>query len=74
MIGKPRYKNGDIVTFYIVDTVGVNKVITKTGYIYIVDPYGTFEQNDEPSYDIMVEQDNCLYKHIRESFVKPLLS
>lgn len=34
--------------------------------IQIVDAYGTIEQEDEPSYDICVEEENCLYKHIRE--------
>lgn len=72
MIGKPKYKYGDIVTFEILDND--DKKYRVTGYIYIVDAYGTFEQNEEPSYDIMVERshlDNtpCLYKHIRESYI-----
>ena len=38
------------------------------GSIEIVDQYGTFEQAEEPSYDILVKEENgCLYKHIRES-------
>lgn len=41
----------------------------KEGIIRIVDPNGTFEQDDEPSYDIFVEEENCLYKHINESRV-----
>jgi len=46
-----------------------------TGKVYIVDPYGTFEQNEEPSYDVMVENykgsgQACLVKHIRESKLK----
>lgn len=39
----------------------------KCGMIQIVDVYGTFEQDDEPYYDICVEEENCLYKHIRET-------
>lgn len=39
----------------------------KCGMIQIVDAYGTIEQEDEPSYDICVEEENCLYKHIRET-------
>ena len=61
MVGKPKYKVGDTVSFKFRDTV-------LTGQIYIVDKYGTFEQNEEPSYDIMVtEQFNGLHKHYRES-------
>ena len=60
MIGKPKYKHGDIVMFNWNDE-------EKIGYIYIVDSYGTFEQNEEPSYDVMVEKEECLYKHCRES-------
>ena len=62
MIGKPKYDFDDIVKFEF-----DNKI--KTGVIYIVDKYGTFEQNEEVSYDILVEEENTLYKHIREHFV-----
>lgn len=41
----------------------------KIGVVWIVDAYGTFEQNEEVSYDIYVEEENCLYKHIRQSEV-----
>lgn len=44
------------------------------GTVEIIDRYGTFEQNEEPSYDIMVDMDNngtlCLFKHIRQSLVE----
>lgn len=60
MLGKPKYKHGDIVMF---NWNGEEKI----GHIYIVDSYGTFEQNEEPSYDVMVEKEECLYKHCRES-------
>ena len=59
---KPDYNVDDLVTF---DAAGDKK----TGKVYIVDAYGTFEQNEEPSYDVMVEEENCLYKHIRESLI-----
>lgn len=38
------------------------------GDIYIVDAFGTFEQNQEVSYDIMGDMGNekRLFKHIRE--------
>lgn len=64
MIGKPRYKRQDVVCFEIAG-------MKKTGVIEIVDAYGTFFQDEEPSYDIMVNENNeeCLYKHIPESYI-----
>jgi len=59
---KQIYKEGQIVKFKI------NNII-KEGIIYIVDKYGTFEQNKEPSYDIMVTEENTLYKHIIQSMI-----
>lgn len=58
----PKYTYGDRVKFKIQDRV-------ETGVIEIVDARGTFEQNDEPSYDIFIEKQNCLYKHILQSSV-----
>lgn len=58
--GRPRYIYGDIVRIKWEDA-------EKIGKVYIVDAHGTFDQSDEPSYDILVEEDNCLYKHILES-------
>lgn len=63
MLGKPKYKRNDKVSFEI-------NGIVKQGYVCVVDAYGTFFQKDEPSYDVMVEEDNCLYKHIPESQVQ----
>lgn len=60
MIGKPKYNYNDTVSF-VID----NKV--KTGTVYIVDEYGTFEDDSDVSYDIMVEEEQTLYKHIKES-------
>ena len=62
MLGEPRFKRNDIVHFKFNDEI-------KTGYVYIVDAYGTFFQTEQPSYDVMVETENCLYKHIPESNV-----
>mgnify|MGYP003445508316 CR=1 FL=1 len=45
MIGKPKYKREDNVAFMF-------NGVEKCGVIYIVDSYGTFEQHEEPSYDI----------------------
>ena len=75
MIGRPIFKVDDKVKFDISDG---DKTLTLEGYVYIVDAYGTFEQNEEPSYDIMVEHSphfdgqKCLYKHIREHSVSAL--
>ena len=66
MIGKPKYKAGDIVTFTL-------RGSEFTGVVYIVDAFGTWEDSSDVSYDIMVENDSkygsCLYKHINESLI-----
>ena len=62
MLGHPLFKLGDTVTFKWDNG-------TKTGTIAIIDKYGTFEQNNEVSYDILVENENTLYKHIVESLI-----
>ena len=69
MIGKPKYEFGDTVVFSVVHD---DYKLSLMGVVYIVDAYGTFEQNEEPSYDVMVANGlsdgvPCLYKHIRES-------
>lgn len=70
MIGKPKYNSCDKVMFKIKED---GEWIFLNGEIYIVDAYGTWEQSEEPSYDIMVEGSPmgvpCLYKHIRESLI-----
>ena len=70
MVGKPKYDYGDIVKFKYFDN---EKEIHKTGVVYIIDRFGTFFNDSDVSYDIMVKEDNCLYKHITESFVLELL-
>ena len=74
MLGKPKYNYGDEVTFD-VTYEGVKYALK--GKVEIIDRFGTFEQNDEPSYDIMVEEGNvpfmkgaCLFKHYRESLLR----
>ena len=62
MIGKPKYKEGDVVTFQLGS-------LKKTGTIEIIDAFGTFEDNSDVSYDIMVTEENIFYKHIREDFI-----
>ncbi len=68
MIGQPKFKREQQVKF----TISMNgEERTLNGVIYIVDAYGTFEQQEEPSYDIeaFVEGEIILFKHIRESLV-----
>lgn len=71
IIGKSVLNRGDKVGFYITP-YKEKKEIFCIGNVEIIDSYGTFEQNEEPSYDIMVENFNnsgerCLVKHVRES-------
>ena len=62
MVGKPKFKEGDKVKF-VID----NKELI--GEVYIIDAYGTFFDDSDVYYDIMVEGNpyNTLYKHIKES-------
>ena len=62
MLGKPKYTYDDEVKF-VIDGKEV------CGKIAIIDAYGTFEQNEEVSYDILVSAEpwDILYKHILES-------
>lgn len=71
MIGKPKFKKDEMVKFKLSDN---KKNYVFEGKILIVDAYGTFEQNEEVSYDILVEgkfvcETPCLVKHVRESDV-----
>ena len=59
MIGKPKYNINDRVKFKLYDEI-------IKGYVYIIDPYGTFDYTEDVSYDIMSVEKNCLYKHIPE--------
>jgi len=70
MLGKPKYDYGELVEFSILlDNIEYSLV----GKVYIIDAYGTFEQNKDVSYDIMVEESPlhnggpCLYKHLIET-------
>ena len=66
-VGQPQYLLGDSVRFHLLDSK--RNHIFKDGTIRIVDAFGTIEQQEEPSYDIeVIENDEAyLYKHIRES-------
>ena len=68
MKGNPKYKIGDSVQFML-ENEGMFH-----GKVYIIDPYGTFEDPSDVSYDIMVEdwgpkKEECLFKHIPEKIV-----
>ena len=62
-----KYVIGDVVTF----SFSEDELLE--GMVYIVDRYGTFEQNEEPSYDIYRFENNTLYKHIRQQYVKSFI-
>jgi len=67
MLGKPKYKLGDNVSFKIDNE-------TYNGYIYIIDKYGTWDDNSDVSYDIIVnnwgeKKEECLFKHITEKLI-----
>lgn len=62
MLGKPKYKEGITVKFIIGNEL-------KTGVIWVVDKFGTFDYREDVSYDIMVESENMFYKHIPEKYV-----
>ena len=64
----PKYNYNDVVSFKIKDYNDKERILT--GSVYIIDRYGTFEQHEEVSYDITVddsEEGRILFKHIRES-------
>ena len=61
MQGNPKFKVGDNVSFTINNE-------TRNGIVLIVDAYGAFCL-DDVSYDILVETENCLYKHVEERMV-----
>lgn len=68
MIGKPVFNRNDKVSFELEN----NKY---TGYVYIVDKWGTFEDDSDVSYDIMVNNwgdthdKECLFKHINQKYL-----
>lgn len=65
MKGNPKYQYGNLVKFELNGEI-------KEGTVYTVDEYGTFEDDSDVSYDILVknEKEHCLYKHINEKYLK----
>lgn len=69
MLGNPKFNYGDKVKFKYIPYQKTEEVEV-IGEIYIIDAYGTFEQNKEVSYDVMFTDDDgykCLFKHLVES-------
>lgn len=62
MKGNPKYQYGNLVKFELDGEI-------KEGTVYIIDKYGTFEDDSDVSYDILVGNENCLYKHINEKYI-----
>ena len=76
MLGKPKYKYGDKVRFSIYKNSLSNSKIELKGEIWIIDSYGTFDDDSDVSYDILVknyykdrENGDCLFKHINEKLI-----
>ena len=72
MLGKPKYAYGNKVKFKIKRD---DKEYELVGEVYIIDKYGTFEDNSDVSYDIMVDKcplnnEPCLFKHFREDLIE----
>ena len=63
MIGNPKFKRGDVVTF----TIGEKEI---TGKVFVVDVFGIWLDRSDVHYDIMVEEQNMLYKHVKEKQVR----
>lgn len=59
------FSKGDKVRFHI----GAEQ---KLGEVFIVDAHGTFEKPGIPSYDILVDSENTLYKHVDWTIVYPV--
>lgn len=64
MLGKPKYYENDLVEFQ-----WLKDKPNKVGLVYIVDKWGTLSDNSDVSYDILVKEENMLYKHISERYV-----
>ena len=66
MLGQPKFNYGDFVCIKFSDGM------VECGTIEIIDAYGTFFNQNEVCYDILVTKDDgtkVLYKHISEQRV-----
>lgn len=62
MKGKPKFKHGDTVCF-------IFKGEVKKGIVYIIDEFGCFSNPEDVCYDILIEDENMIYKHIPETML-----
>lgn len=62
MLGRPKYNYGDKVSF-------LSNRREVEGVVYIIDAYGNFSNDKDVSYDILVEDENTLYKHVMEKLL-----
>lgn len=71
MLGNPKYALGEEVAFNLINRNGVD--CTYIGTVAIIDRYGTFEDNTDVSYDILVKDadggNGILFKHVNEKSV-----
>ena len=65
MLGDPKFTCGELVRF-------AWKEETLLGEIRIADAYGICGVHDQPYYDVVVWERNCLYKHIPEEDIESL--
>ena len=66
MIGKPKFKYGDVVEF----KYNGEKIV---GTVEIIDSYGTYFDKSDVSYDIMCDDykgQQMFFKHVTERLVK----
>lgn len=66
MIGKPKFKYGDVVEFM----YNNEKIV---GTVEIIDSYGTYFDKSDVSYDIMCDNYKggpMFFKHVTERLVK----
>lgn len=61
MVGKPKFKRGDKVTFTLENA-------KYEGEIRVVDKWGTFFDDSDVYYDILAT-DDVIYKHIHEQLI-----
>ena len=70
--GKPRYKKYQPVKFELTTN---GQTMCLMGIVAIVDAFGTYDNPEEPSYDIyscLNADERGVFKHIKESKVQPL--
>ena len=65
---KPLYNNGETVRFWHSAGGYGGEWNAKQGEVYVVDFNGAIECS-EHSYDILIEEENMLYKHVEQKFV-----